>query len=84
MIQVTDKFILSAFVFSGDFSLNYDFDKENISFVQCLINSFFIFCFADSDDDNWNDYDSYGDIFDDDEYSELFDFNPNQWNFFID
>lgn len=42
------------------------------------------FALTDSDDDNWDDYNSYEDPFDEDEYSDLFDFNPNQWNFFID
>lgn len=38
---------------------------------------------SDSDDDSWNDYDSLDDLFDNDQFSDLFDFNPNMWNIII-
>ncbi|XP_031630466.1 uncharacterized protein LOC116345337 [Contarinia nasturtii] len=67
---------------SNDFLL-YDIFGEDLSDIDSDDDDD-----DDSDFENWDDYDSYGDdpFDDDDEYSELFDFNfnPNQWNFLLD
>lgn len=39
---------------------------------------------TDSDDDSWNDYGSLdSDLFEDDQFPDVFDFNPNMWNIII-
>lgn len=81
-------------VFGEDLSdIDSDDDDDDGKHIQFLFFSlrtkviYQIFLYRlDSDFENWDDYDSYGDdpFDDEDDYSELFDLNPNNWNFLID
>lgn len=52
------------------FTKNQFLNRTNVNFL------------LDSDDDNWDDYNSYDDPYEEDsDYSDFFDFNPNQWIF---
>lgn len=66
--------------FSGFFlwPMNVWLTKEQKNSSETF--GFLCFIFSDSDDGSWDDWnDSYEDIFEDDQLSDLFDFNPNMW-----